>query len=145
ARLHADEVPAPFQARAFERKLKVALVEPEMRIAFRHPAAAVPHDHGATAVLAPRDVALELEVLHRVVFGLHREPFLVSDEARPVRDDPALEHAIELEPQVIVQAPRRVHLHNELAAQIGPRLRGRLAGLAEITLALIFAQRGFRW
>src|SRR5262249_51016250 len=100
------------------------------------------YDHGAAAVLALRDVALELEVLHRVVFGLHREPLFVGDEARPVRHRPALEHAVELEPQVIVQAPRSVHLHHEFAAEIGPPRWSGLAVVAELPLALIFGQRG---
>src|SRR5262245_23970122 len=88
ARLHAHEMPAPFQARAFERERQVALVEPEMRIALRHPAPAIPYDHGAAAVLALRDVALELEVLHRMVFGLHGQPLLVRAVARTVRSRP---------------------------------------------------------
>ena len=44
--------------------------------------AAVPDRHRARAVLALRDLALELEVLERVVLGVHREPVLV----RVVRD-----------------------------------------------------------
>src|SRR5262245_40268930 len=101
----------------------MALVEPEVRIALGNPAAAIPHDHRAAAVLALWDIALELEVLHRVVFGLDCEALVVGDEARTVRHRPALEHAVELEPEVVMEPPGSVHLHHELAARGGLRLR----------------------
>ena len=47
--------------------------------------AAVPDRHRPRAVLALRDLTLELEVLERVVLGVHREPVLVGvcrDSAR---------------------------------------------------------------
>src|SRR5262249_7259406 len=114
ARTNAHEMPAPLQARTFERELQMPLVEATMRIAVRRPGAAVPHDHGAAAVLALRNVALEIEVLHGMVFGAHRKPLVADREARPAGDRPALEHAVELEAQVVMGAPRRVLLHDEL-------------------------------
>ena len=45
----------------------------------------------------------------------------------------------------VLQAPRSVHLHHELAAEVVSRHRSGLRSLAEVALALVFAQRGFRW
>src|SRR5215203_7426573 len=65
ARPHAHEVPAPFQPLAVEREIKVALGVSLSRVALWLPASLVPYDHGAAAVLALRDHALEGKVFHR--------------------------------------------------------------------------------
>jgi hypothetical protein len=110
---HAHQMPFALEARAVEHEREMAFVEPEVWIAFRHPGSAVPHDHGAAAVLALRDVALEIEIGERMILGVHGEALVACDEARPARDRPALEHAVELEPQVEVQPPRIMPLHHE--------------------------------
>src|SRR3546814_4079534 len=57
--------------------------------------------------------ALEGRVGKRMVLGPHREAFLARIEARPACHRPALEHAVDLEPQVPVQPRRVVLLHHE--------------------------------
>ena len=69
--------------------------------------AAVPEQHRAAAVLALGDHALEAAVLDRVVLDLHGEALLGRVEARPLGHGPALEHAVELEAEVVVQAAWR--------------------------------------
>src|SRR4029079_12488535 len=83
-------------------------------IADRLPESAVPHHDGARAVLALRDHALESRVFERVILGLRAHAPLARDEARPLRNRPALEHAVELEPEVPVHSARGVLLHDEL-------------------------------
>src|ERR1051326_9230336 len=102
-----------------------------MRIAYRGPMAAVPDDDRAAAVLALGDVALELEIVERMVFGANRKPLLARHQARSSRHRPALEHAVELEPQIVMQPARRVLLHHELPAGAGPQLRLGLPRRAE--------------
>src|SRR5690606_27826212 len=89
----------------------------------RLPGAAVPDQDAAAAVLALRDHALEVGVLERVVLGLRCEPPLAGHEARSLRHRPALEHAVELEPEVVVQAARGVLLHDEAPAARPTRAR----------------------
>ena len=49
------------------------------------------------------NVALEVEIFDRMVLGAHREPLLAQREARPAGHRPALEHAAELEPQIVMK------------------------------------------
>ena len=78
--------------------------------------ASVPDTHRARAVLALRDVALELEVLERMVLGPNREPVLVRVRRDPARQRPGGERALVLEAQVPVQAAGVVLLHDEARA-----------------------------
>ena len=116
ARAHAHEVPAPFQPLPIEREIKVALGVSLSWIALRPPASLVPDDHGAAAVLALRDHALEGEVFHRVVFGVDGKPLLAGHEAWAAGDRPALQHAVELKPQVVMEPRRVMLLHAEAVA-----------------------------
>src|SRR3954468_1352824 len=110
---HPYEVPASFQPLPIEREIKGALGVSLPRIALRPPASLIPHDHGAAAVLALRDHALEGEVFHRMVFGVDGKPLLAGHEARTAGDRPALQHAVELKPQVVMEPRRVMLLHAE--------------------------------
>ena len=148
ARLHPHEMPSPLDPCAVEGEFQMALGETFVGIADRGPAAAIPHDHRAAAVLALRNVALEVEILDRMVLGAHREPLLAQREARAAGDGPALEHAVELEPQVVVKPAGGMLLHHELAGRVSRGLRLRLRRPCEVALAGIFdellARRGLR-
>ena len=76
----------------------------------------VPDRHGPAAVLAGGDLAVELQVLQRVVLGVHREPGRPGLVGQPARHRPAHEHAVALEAHVVVQAARVVLLHDEALA-----------------------------
>src|SRR5207253_10688973 len=52
---HAHQMPEAVQLFALELEVEPALGEPLVRIAARHPGAAIPHQHRAAAVLALRD------------------------------------------------------------------------------------------
>src|SRR5829696_5660305 len=62
ARAHANQVPAPLQALPVQREIEMALGITLPRVALRPPPALVPQDHGAAAVFALWDHALEGEV-----------------------------------------------------------------------------------
>ena len=85
--------------------------------------APVPDDDVARAVLAPRDDALEVEVVERMVLDVDREPPLARVEARPARDRPGREHALHLEPEVVVEGGGAMTLDDE-----PPRPRSALTG-----------------
>ena len=91
-----------------ERDLDLGVVE-----LVRLVGAAVPDPHRAGAVAALRDVALELEVLERVVLGVDRHAVVLRVLGDPVRDRPGDGDAVVLEAQVPVQARRVVLLHDE--------------------------------
>ena len=98
--------------------------------------AAVPDRHRAGAVVALRDLAVEVEVLERVVLGADREAVVLRLLGQAVRDRPRRERAVVLEAQVPVQARGVVLLDDEPRAL--RRLRGVAGGLRrrlEVALA----------
>src|SRR5262249_34791520 len=119
AAAQAHQVPGAVKLLAVEGERELAFVEPPVRVILRLPRAAIPDHHGAAAVLALGDRAFERVVLGRVVLHLHGEPLLARNEARAARDGPALHHAVELEPQVVMQPARGVLLDDELMPGAG--------------------------
>ena len=138
--MHAHQRPAAFELVAVQAKLQVPLAQALARIALGLPLAAVPYDHLAGAVLPRRDRALEAGVVQRVVFHMHRHALVGGVEARPLGHGPALQRAVELEAEVVVQAARMVLLHDEVqcAALLGgaPLRLGRGAEIAPFPIAV---------
>ena len=98
--------------------------------------AAIPEVDVPGAVLAARDVALEVGVLHRVVLDVHRQRALARAQRHAARQRPAQQHAVALEPQVVVQprgpngAARRRSDRRTSCLGDGLQRLGRLARLA---------------
>src|SRR5262245_9883770 len=109
-----------------------------VRVALRVPAAAIPNHDCAAAILSLRDGSLEFVVLDRMIFHVDGKALLVGNEARAAGDSPALHHAIELEPQVVVQAPRGVFLDDELISLGSVRAPPRLGGHVELALPAVY-------
>ena len=108
------------------------------------PGAAVPHHHGAAAIFALGDGALEGGVGEGMVLGAHGEALVVRVEARPVRHRPALEHPVQLQPQVPVKPGRVVLLDHEAVAMAPAQFLVRalrLVRLREISLRIIGGER----
>src|ERR1700730_18858939 len=119
-------MPAPAQLFAFEAEVEMALGQTFVRLALGKPVPAIPDHHRAAAIFALRDGALERVVFDGMILGLNRKALLAGDEAGTAGDRPALHHAIELEPEIIVQATRRVLLNDK---SISFRARGSPARL----------------
>src|SRR6266700_37133 len=94
----------------------MALGHPAMWIRIRRPCSAIPDDHRAPAIFSLRDDPLPFEIVHRVVFGLNRQPLVAGNKARTAGDGPAFQHSVELKPQIEMQATRIMPLHDKLAA-----------------------------
>jgi len=145
APLQAHQHPAAVQLGAVQDELEIALLVAGGGIPVGLPPAAIPQHHGAAAVLAGRDDALEAAILDRVVLDMDRQALDGRIEARPLWHRPALQHAVELEPEVVMRPAGHVLLDHE--ARLGgaagaPRAgrAGRLGGAREIALAVVFAQ-----
>ncbi len=63
-----------------------------------------PRSHRPGAVAARRDLAVEVEVLERVILGVRRDVVVLRLLGHALRERPRGEHAVALEPQVPVQA-----------------------------------------
>src|SRR5262249_5538917 len=119
---HARERPAAAELVAEELDLDLAapeLLERILRLRRAIPAA-VPHDHRTRPVVAGGDHALEIGVLHGMVLDVHGQPSLLGMHRRPLGHRPALQHAVHLEAEVIVEAAGRVLLHDEEASADEP-------------------------
>ena len=112
-------MPTAVQLLAVELELEMALGKALVRIADRFPAAAIPDDHRAAAILALRDRALEVAIFERVILDMDRQTLLARHQARPARHRPALQHAVHLEPQIVVQASGGVLLDDVAVALAG--------------------------
>jgi hypothetical protein len=113
AALRLDERPPAAQLVAAQLEQQLALVEPGRDVVQREPLPAIPDDDGARAVVVGRNHALEVDVVDGVVLDVDREPLVRRVRRRPLRNGPRLQHAIELEAEVVMSAPRRVLLHDE--------------------------------
>src|SRR5262249_40112055 len=135
---HAHQVPAALELLARELEAQMALAVAELRIELGRPRALVPDHHRAAAVGALRNDSLEAAVLDRMVLDMHREALLARDQARPLGHCPALQDAVELEAEVVVQPPRRVFLnHVRIACRLPGLAAGRLRRPGEIALGLV--------
>ena len=146
-RLHADEQPLALHPLAVQDDVDVAVLDRFDRVlaADRFPLALVPQHDGAAAIFPRRDRPLERRVGHRMVFGAHREPFVVGIGAGTARHRPAFEHAVHLEPEIPVQAGGVVLLDHEEMARLDAALALGLARLLEIALGVVGRERvGFR-
>ncbi len=107
----------------------------------RRPSAAVPQHHRAAAIFARRDRALEIGIGQRMVLGADREALLVGVDARPARHRPALEHAVDFETEIPMEARGVVLLDDEAVAVAGLERAGGLGGLREIALGVVCGER----
>src|ERR1700682_3338905 len=130
-------MPAAVQFLAVEVERQMTLGQSLVRIALRRPMAAIPDHHGATAIFALRDGALEAVVRHRMILDVDGETLFTGIEARPARDGPAFHDAVELEPQIVMQLPRRMFLNYITVAAAFFPTATRLRRDAELSLLAV--------
>ena len=132
---HPHQYPTAMQLVAIQREFQVALLEALFRIV-GFPITAVPKLHGAAAILAFGNGAFEIAVVERMILDLDRQPLVVGIQRWAFGDRPGLEHAVEFQPEIIMQSGRIVLLDHEAA--LFRRFYGDVAagfgGLVEITL-----------
>src|ERR1035437_9103955 len=148
-------LPFPAALHVDQREIAVQLlaVQPEFQVAARQllgsrnaaqqvERAAVPQHHAARSVVARRDVAFEIAVFDGVVFYVRGEMLHRGVERRPLRHGPRLQHAIHLQPEIVVQPRGVVPLH---AKGIGGTLAllagGRFGRFLETAFGGVFFER----
>ena len=138
---HAHQHPAAPQlgARKNELELTPAQCFAGVTVPVRHPEAAVPQHDRPAAVLTLGDRAFEVSVLERMVLDLDGEALVAWIERGPLGDGPGFEHAIQLQPQVIVQAGCSMLLHHKarVVCRLGGAFSGRFGRLHEVALGAI--------
>ena len=104
-------------------------------------AAAIPDAHAPAAVLAPRDVAFELEVLEGVILGVDGQVVALRVDWDATRDGPRQQHTVVFEAEVPVHAPGVVLLDHEPPTRlpvVGPA--GGLRRRFEIALPAVLVE-----
>jgi len=143
-RFHADEQPFALHPCPVEDEMEMALVDVLRALARdRLPGAAIPQHHAAATIFALGDHALEIGVAHRMVLGAHRESLVGGIGARPPGHRPAFKHAVDLEPEVVMEPRRIVLLDDEAPAvclRAGFNLARRLGGQLEVALGVILGK-----
>src|SRR6185436_13619706 len=140
-RPHAHQVPGAMQPLALQYESHVPLAVAGARIALRPPHALVPDLHLARAVVPFRNHALELRVVERMVFDVLREALDAGVGARLVGNRPALQRAVEFQPEVVVQAARGVLLDDVAQfIRIAPLSAARLLRVPEVALLPVLRQ-----
>ena len=147
----ADERPRSRQLLAEQHKLQLALGElaihvgvvTELVVGHRRPHPSVPDHHGAAAVFALGNHALELVVVERVRLGLHGQSLDGRVERRSLRHGPREHHTAVLETEIVVELAGPVLLDDELARTIGGALDRpprRLGRHGKVALAVVFGE-----
>ena len=117
-RLQPRQHPAAIQLVAGQPELEGAGAQALLDIVHRRPDAGVPDDHRPAAIFAFGDDALEVDIFERMVLGLDRQPLVGRIERRPLRHRPALQHAADLQPQIVVVGRRMMLVHDEAVAAV---------------------------
>ena len=142
-----DREPAA-QLLALEDELELAVLDrlaPVERGRLRLPRAPVPDDHVAGAVLPRRDDALEVEVLDRVVLDVDRHPADARVEGRALGHGPRHQDALDLEPEVVVEAGRPMALDDEAAGSRRARAIACIGVAWSPAGSGVFAKSRLRW
>ena len=109
--LHADQGPFALQPLAVQHHLDLAPGEGGVEVRLlRLPRTGVPHLHRAGAIVALGDGPLERSVIQRMVLDLDRQALDLEVAGGRLGDGPGFQHAVVLDPKVVVQARRGVPL-----------------------------------
>ena len=132
----------PCSLLAIQGEFQIALLEAALADRLRLPDAAIPQHDGAAAILAFGNGAFEIAIVQRVILDLDRQPLVGGIERWTARHGPGFEDAIELEPEIVVQAGRVMLLDHEppLFARRYLDVAGGLRRLAEIALLPVRAE-----
>lgn len=109
--MHAHQRPFALQLFAFELEAQMAFLITALRVFQRLPYAAIPHHHLAGTVLMRRNHAFKIAVGQRMVFYMHGQTFYARIKAGAFGHGPAFEHAIQFQPEVVMQAGGVVFLN----------------------------------
>ena len=146
ARPDLDQHKTASQLFPVQRELQVAAFQllQSRQVAFYLEGPAVPDHHRARAVLPLRDHPFEAGIVQRVVFGLHRQPLVSRIKRRSLGDSPGLQHTLDLQAEIVVQAPGIMLLHDKSVPSFRrfvQHLAGRFWRLTEPPLLVVLLKR----
>src|SRR5207249_9509909 len=132
----ARQHPSPAELEAEELELELAPLDVFARrpVPERAEPTAVPDDRRPRAVAALGDHTLEVGVLEGMVLDVDGQALLAVADRRALGHRPAREHAVDLEPQIVMEPPRRVLVDDEQVAVGRPAVAERLGRARRVAL-----------
>src|SRR5277367_2064631 len=106
-------MPSAVEFLPFKLEFEMALLQASVWIADGRPHAPIPDDNRTPAILALGDRSFEIGIFERVVLDGDREALFARDQARAAGHRPALEHAVERQPEIVMEPGSVVFLDNE--------------------------------
>src|SRR5216684_601008 len=82
---------------------------------------AVPYHHRSRAVIAFRNFPLEVGVVQRMIFNVHRQPLVGGALGRALWPGPGLQRPIDRQPEIVMQPRCLVLLNHERVTMLSPR------------------------
>ena len=138
--MHTNHVPAAFETFAQKFEGEMPLLQARVRIALGGPCSLVPEHNRTASIFALRDCPFEAAVGEGMIFRSYCQSLVCRVEASAFSHRPTQQHAIQLQPEIVVETGRIVFL-DQISKAVSARLysagRG-LAGFSEIALALVF-------
>src|SRR5206468_1548661 len=143
---HAREHPPPAELEPEQLELELAPRDLLARrpVAERAEPPTIPDDGRSRAVAALGDHTLEVGVLDGMVFDVDGQAPLAVADRRALGHRPAGEHAVDLEPQVVVEPPRRVLVDDEQVAVGRPAVAERLGRARGVALVPVRVEAAAR-
>src|SRR5262249_4460064 len=108
----------------------------------RRPEATIPKHHRSAAVLTLRNGAFEISVIERMILDLHRQSLVFRIDRRAARYRPRFEHAVEFEPESVMQ-PRVIMFLDDKSQMLRWANDSRsawLGGFREVTFGTILGE-----
>src|SRR5260370_26700020 len=133
-------MPQPLEPLAVQFEREMALRQGLVRVMKRIPIAAIPYHHRAAAIFALGDSALEFEIFERMVLRANRKAFFRGNEAGPLWDSPAQQHAVQFQTKVEVNTPRVMLLDDKSGSGAKVRAIIGLGSSREVTLRAVSLQ-----
>jgi len=137
---HADQRPAALEVLTMENEFELAFRIGLTGVAYGLPRSLVPDHHRACTILSGGNRAFERAVIEGMILHMNGEAPIGGVKTRTSCDGPALEHTIELQPEIVMEPTGGVLLHDEAVARALTDFGSRLRRLIEMSLALVFRE-----
>src|SRR5208282_2240650 len=141
SQLHQHETSVQFLAMQDEFQFATAKLLARRSLPYRLERAFVPNSYFARPVVSGRNRAVETSVLERMVFGLHRQPFVGRIERRAFWNGPRFQDPVDLETEIVVQPPGVMFLDDKPVPAASALLSPRFGSFLKFPLSPVFAER----
>ncbi len=117
---HQDKAAPQFLPVQAELDFSLFQLLQRVEIALHMKSPAVPYHYRARAIITFRNFPLEVRVVQRMIFRLHREPLVGVALGRSLGHGPRFQRPIDRQPEIVVEPRCPVLLNHKRVAMLGP-------------------------